>query len=175
LTAVPTANPATNAPIVCCRWLYFQTVVRQPKTHPSGLFPSSPAPGIQAFGAIIVPVCNGDFVFFQTFEEAYRNAFKEAIEHMTQLNKSVDFLQKEVFYGGDLLLDEAGGTFQFKLTEINIDCPTGFAFLESSLICNSGFELNFGNIEKYYEEKGKIIDLCFAGLGNYILTSHKYQ
>ena len=115
-------------------------------------------------GAIIVPVCNGDFVFFQTFEGKYHNAFKEAIEHMTQLNKSVDFLQKEVFYGGDLLLDEAGGKFQFKLTEINIACPTGFAFLESSLICNSGFELNFGNIAKYYAEKGKIIDLCFAGL-----------
>ena len=37
------------------------------------------------------------------------------------------------FFGGyDLLLDEIDGKFMFKLTEMNIACPTGLSFFDSA-------------------------------------------
>lgn len=113
-------------------------------------------------GAIIVPVCNANMQFFQTFEIKYRNAFTEAIRQITELNSRSAFLQNEFICGYDLLLDEQNNQPQFKLTETNIACPTGFAFLDASIICNNIAELSKQNIVKYFTENKRVIDSCLT-------------
>jgi hypothetical protein len=115
-------------------------------------------------GAIIVPVCNKNLEFFSSFESKYHAAFKLAIAMISNLNNCVDFLKNEIFYGCDLLLDETQEGFEFKLTEINIACPTGFAFLDSSLLYNSHIDLNTNNVKEYFEKNGRVIDWCFHGV-----------
>lgn len=111
-------------------------------------------------GAVILPVCDENFKFSQEFEKQYHNSFIKAIKKIAQLSQDLEFLQNEPFYGCDLLLDEVGGGFQFKLTEINIACPTGLSFLEQSLIFTHFQWHSIAGIKKYYNLNGRIIDKC---------------
>lgn len=115
-------------------------------------------------GAVIIPICNSKMEFFQTLETKYHSAFASAIKQITTLNSHSDFLKNEFVCGYDLLLDEQNELPQFKMTETNIACPTGFAFLDTSLVYHSIKDINLENIIKYFAENKRIIDSCLSGL-----------
>ena len=72
-----------------------------------------------------------------------------------------DFLKKEFICGCDLLLD--GNSF--KLTETNIACPTGFAFLEASILyIKHGKELTILELEQHFENNETLISRVISPL-----------
>ncbi len=81
-------------------------------------------------GARIVPVCDANLNFSDAFELHLQTPFTHAITQLQALFNEIEFLKTEFICGCDFLLDG----ISFKLTEINIACPTGLAFLEASLL-----------------------------------------
>ncbi len=99
-------------------------------------------------GARIIPVCDETLNFSDTFPKNLHTPFTTAIQTLRSLFHDVEFLKQEFICGCDFLLD---GT-SFKLTEINIACPTGFAFLEASLLyIKHGKMLKLTEIEEHFQ------------------------
>jgi len=112
-------------------------------------------------GAMIIPVSDFEFNFANEFEENLRKPFIEAIHLLKSLFLESEFLKSEFICGCDFLLDHT----LFKLTEINIACPTGFVFLEASLLCiKYGRELNIEDLNEYFSTNGHFFDNILTDL-----------
>jgi hypothetical protein len=117
------------------------------------------------YGGIIIPVCNENFIFHQNFEQKYREPFLQTVHSLTSLNEMSSFLRNEFVCGYDLLLTEENKKLQFKLTETNIACPTGFPFLDSSLIvslCKEEPSIEY--IKAYFKNNARAIDIVMNSL-----------
>jgi|GEM_PF-5914508 len=112
-------------------------------------------------GARIIPICDENLNFSDTFPQNLHAPFTQATFALKELFMESDFLKNEFICGCDLLLD---GNF-FKLTETNIACPTGFAFLEASLIyIKRGKELAISEFENYFAENPTLINRVISPL-----------
>jgi hypothetical protein len=112
-------------------------------------------------GARIIPVCDEALNFSDTFPKNLHTPFTQTISVLKELFLDSDFLKKEFICGCDLLLD--GNSF--KLTETNIACPTGFSFLEASLIyIKHGKELTISNFNQYFEANPTLISRAISPL-----------
>jgi len=116
------------------------------------------------YGGIIIPVCNKNFIFHQNFEQKYRELFLQTVQKLTSLNEMSSFLRNEFICGYDLLLTKEKDKLQFKLTETNIACPTGFPFLDSSLIVSYKDELSIEDVREYFNNGARTIDIVMNAL-----------
>ena len=106
-------------------------------------------------GAKILPICDENFVFAKEFQENLKDSFVEVIKMLEVLFGYSKFLRNEVIAGCDLLLDGDS----FKLTEINVACPTGFVFLEATnLFVKYGNWLKIEDLDDYFLKNGRIIE-----------------
>jgi hypothetical protein len=112
-------------------------------------------------GARIIPICDENLNFSDQFEKNLHTPFTQAICALRELFVESDFLRTEFICGCDLLLD--GNSF--KLTETNIACPTGFSFLEASLMyITHGKELTISHFQKHFEVNPTLINRVISSL-----------
>ena len=116
------------------------------------------------YGGVIAPVCNRNMEFHHSFEEQHRKPFKDAIALLRLLNEKSTFLRNEFICGYDLLLSHNKNDFQFKLTETNIPCPTGFAFMDASLITSQNVNFNTQTIQNYFTHNKRTVDIILDDL-----------
>ncbi len=110
-------------------------------------------------GGVIAPVCNSNMEFHHNFEKQYHKPFADVVAFLRLLNEKSSFLRNEFICGYDLLLTQNENVFQFKLTETNIPCPTGFSFLDSSLIASQNEILDLKTIETYFKNNTRTVDI----------------
>lgn len=111
------------------------------------------------YGGIIEPICNEKFEFHQGFEMKYHKAFHLAINELLEICNQSSFLKNEFICGYDLLLTEEKNIVTFKLTETNIACPTGFPFMDASLLVNKyGNNVTLVNVKEYFKNNKRTIE-----------------
>lgn len=115
-------------------------------------------------GGVIIPICNKEMEFYEGFEEQYRKPIQIAIKQLKELNKTSIFLRNEFVCGYDLLLTEGHYELQFKLTETNLPCPTGFAFLDCSLIVTQYASFDINQVKDYFAFNKRTIDVIMENL-----------
>ncbi|MFT4967070.1 MAG: hypothetical protein ACI9CD_000065 [Candidatus Deianiraeaceae bacterium] len=123
------------------------------------------------YGGSIIPICRSDFLFDSEFPHKYHQPLLEAIQMLISLNTESRFLMNEFVCGYDLLLTECNGQLQFKLTETNIACPTGFAFLDAAnLFVFYKKKPTLESVKEYFHNNQRTIDIVMNNVHKSLLS-----